>query len=438
MPEANATSSATSAADLAPLWLRDELLSIQEKQTVFADMGMPIDMPEGEGKTMQANRYERLPLPTSELTEGTTPTATPLTQSTVQAILGQWGMLVSLTDVVLLTAKHPQMQIAKSRLGTAGSELWDREIQRVLMGGANVVFPSPRTARSQIVSGDTLDSDLTALVTATLRQLGAPGFDSKGAYAGVVDPYVEQDLNKDSAFVQAHVYAETTALFNGEVGLWKGVRFKRSNMLPIISLLAAGSVNYTAVAANIGAPASGETNFAAGTSVVVVITRLDLVTGFETVISAVETVTDAGTFSAQASIVAGAASGTYNIYVGLEGATIATLQTQVQHTIGTADTRTFFKAGVPSSSNRFVTQATGPVAPPTPGAVNVHISYIFGKESFGVSKLGPKMEATITPAAATDSDPLKQRRKVGFKTFFKPVILNVDRFRRLETSSDFN
>jgi N4-gp56 family major capsid protein len=438
MPEVNATSTSTDAADIPSVWLRGELLSIQEKQTVFYDIGEPIDMPEGEGKTIQCNRYERLPLPDEELTEGTTPTATPLTSSTVQAILGQWGQLVSLTDVVLMTSKHPKLQVAKSRLGTSGSELWDREIQRVLMGGANVVFPSPRTARSQIVSGDTFDSALAASLVATLRQLGAPGYDAKGMYLGVVDPYVEQDLLDDTKFVSAHVYQDTSALFNGEVGSWKGIRFKRSNMLPIISLIADDSATYTTAAANIGAAASGETNFAAGTSVPVVVTFLDPVTGFETKVSAVETITDAGTYSGAVSIVAGAASGRYRIYVGLEGSTIATLQTTVTHTVGTADTRTFIKAGVPSAVNRFVTAASGPVAPSVPGGVNVHISYVFGKEAFAVTKLGPRMESVITPAVPSDSDPLKQRRKVGYKTFFKAMILNVDRFRRVETSSDFN
>ena len=39
------------APDLAPLWLRDELSAIAEKQTVFADLADDVAMPEGEGKT---------------------------------------------------------------------------------------------------------------------------------------------------------------------------------------------------------------------------------------------------------------------------------------------------------------------------------------------------------------------------------------------------
>lgn len=439
MPEVNATSTATIAPAIAQRWLRKELLTENEQSMVFAELGLSVDMPAGEGKTIEFHRFARLPLPDAPLVEGTTPTAIQLTMGTVTAMLDQWGGLVSLTDVAVLTSTHPLMQVAKQRLGEHGSRLWDRELQRVLMGGANVVFPNGRTARSQLIAGDTLLSDLCALVTATLRQLGAPTFGNRGAYAGVADPFVEQDVVNEASYIQAHTYKDVEALWNAEFGLWRGIRWKRSNMLPIISLLAGGGVNYTAVAANIGAAAAGETNFDAGSAVPVVVTRLDPMDGFEKVISALVSVTDAGTFSVAVSIVAGAPSGTYNIYVGMQGAAVATLQTQVTHVIGTADTRTFFKSGVASAANRFVTQATGPVAPPEPPATgNVHIAYIFGKDAFGVPKLGPKYQAMIPPAGPDKSDPLDQRRYVGYKNMFKAVILNVDRFRRLEVRSAYN
>src|SRR5204862_8081562 len=85
-----------------------------------------------------------------------------------------------------------------------------------------------------------------------------------------------------------------------------------------------------------------------------------------------------------------------------------------------------------------IVQATGAVAPPPPPtATNVHTSYIFGKESFGVVDLGG-LETFLTPATASDSDPLVQRRKVGWKQPFKPVILNPNYFTRLESLSAFN
>src|SRR5262249_57156650 len=74
--------------------------------------------------------------------------------------------------------------------------------------------------------------------------------------------------------------------------------------------------------------------------------------------------------------------------------------------------------------------------PPATGAV--HIGYVFGKSAFAVPALGSRVETTLTPATASDSDPLKQRRKAGFKFMTKTCILNTDFFRRFECQSAFS
>ena len=229
------STSTTLVNDLAPLWLQDELLAIAEKLTVFQDIGDTPTMPEGEGVTYSAQRYERLPLPGSPLTEGITPDATPLVVNKVTAVLQQWGMVCSLSDVAMMTTKHPALQAAKDRLGNASAELQDREIQKTLMGGGVVIFPGGKLSRSTLASGDVPTTDFISSIVATLRQLGAPTF-AGSMYAGVVDPYSEQDIAKDNTFVLSHQYAETKALMNAEIGRWRGIRWKRSNLPDPFSL----------------------------------------------------------------------------------------------------------------------------------------------------------------------------------------------------------
>jgi N4-gp56 family major capsid protein len=431
------TTTGSLAADLAPLWLRDEVLAIAEKATVFADLGDDVAMPEGEGKTFSAQRYERLALPTAPLTEGITPDSTPLNVTSVSGMLEQWGLVVSLSDIGMMTTKHPALQMARERLGTAGAELMDREIQKVLGGGGTLVIAGNKASVSLLVAGDVVNTDLLSKVIADLRQLGAPSFQG-GLHAGVVDPYVEQDIAKDPTFVSAHTYAETEALMNAEIGRWRGVRWKRSNMVPIVVVLAAANV--TQAAANAGAPAAGETNFTAGTTVNVQATLQDASSGFMTQVSSVRPVTNAGSFTVAVTIASAAPTGTYGIYVSAEGTTaIPSYQIAVPHVAGTANTVTFFKAGTPSGANRYLASTSGALAPTEPPAAgNVHYSYVFGKSAFAVPRIGAKFEATITPATATDSDPLKQRRKAGTKSYFKAVIQNRDFYRVIASLSAFN
>jgi hypothetical protein len=126
--------------------------------------------------------------------------------------------------------------------------------------------------------------------------------------------------------------------------------------------------------------------------------------------------------------------------VSAEGTTaIPSYQLSVAHVAGTANTVTFFKAGTASGANRYLASTTGALAPTEPPAAgNVHYSFVFGKSAFAVPRIGAKFEATITPPTATDSDPLKQRRKAGTKSYFKAVIQNRDFYRVIASLSAFN
>ncbi len=427
---------ATLVADLVPKLIKEKLLSIAEKQTVFYELGDKETLPEGEGKTIQFNRYERLPLPNAPLSEGVTPTETPLTLSSVQAVVDQWGATVNLTDVAVLTVRHPVLRVAQDRLGTQHAELVDREIQIVLMGSNNVTFGGTATSEATLVPGDVVTTDLIRRVLATLRQDGARTREG-GLFTGVHDPFVEMDLSKDATFVTAASYASgQRPLMNGETGTWMGVIWKRSNLIPIVALL--DPATYAISATDVGAPVAGEVNFVATSSVLVVISSLDRQTGFETAVSAVTAVTNAASFSVTAQIASTAPTGPYKVYVSLENGAVATLQAIVNHVVGTADTLVYVKAGTPSAAGRFIAQATGAVAPPEPPPTGgVHTTYIFGQESFGVTDLAG-LETTLTPSVASDSDPLKQRRKAGWKQLFKPVIKNTSYYSILKTLSAFD
>jgi|SRR5215470_5529518 len=427
------STSTTLVNDLAPLWLQDELLAVAEKLTVFQDIGDTPTMPEGEGKTYSAQRYERLPLPGSPLTEGITPDSTPLVVNKVTAVLEQWGMVCSLTDVAMMTTKHPALQAAKDRLGNASAELQDREIQKVLMGGGVVIFPGGKTSRSTLASGDVPTTDFVSGIVATLRQLGAPTF-SGSMYAGVVDPYSEQDLAKDSTFVSSHQYAETTALFNAEIGRWRGVRWKRSNLLPILSSLPTGAGGVSAAA--LTALPTGDTGFTAGASVKVTAALADTVTGLDTRQITTATVTNAAAFDVQFTISATAPAGRYNLYVSQEAGTVP-LYAGIVTFPGTG-AMTVNVAKVSGGVSIAANPNGNPAGADPPATGTVHTGYIFGKSAFAVPAIGARVQATLTPATATDSDPLQQRRKAGFKFMTKTCILNTDFFRRFECMSAFN
>lgn len=432
--ETNMSTTQSLAADIIPLLIKEKMLSISDKQTVFFEIGDRETLPEGNGKTVQFTRYERLTLPSVPLSESDTPTATPLTTSIVQAVVDQWGAVVALSDVAQMTVRHPALRVAQQRLGTQHAETIDREIQKVLMGGSNATFANNKTTRLALAAGDVLTTDDVRRVVSTLRATGTPSYDEQGNFVGVFDPYVEMDVTKDGTFVNAMSFSQVRQLLVGEVGQWMGVRWKRSNLIPIITTLA-----FTPGSVTTGLGTF--TPFTGGADTVQIkVTRLDANTGFETEIDASTGITNGANFKVSLPTTTFPNDGrTYNIYASVANGAAGTETFQLQVT-GAGQQIFLFKAigtDAETALNR-VLRITGSLAPPdTSTAGNVHISYIMGREAFGVVELGG-LTTTITPAAPVDSDPLMQRRKVGWKQLFKAVIKNVDFFRRLESLSAFN
>src|SRR5215469_3135317 len=424
---------ATLTADLVPLVIKEKMLSLAEKDLVFFEIADKENLPEGQGKTIQFTRYERLTLPSAPAQEGVTPVEQPLSTSVVQAVVDQWVAVVVLTDVAVLTVRHPVLKVAQDRLGHQHDETVDREIQKVLMGSSNVFFPNKQTSRANLTVNDVVSTDVVRTVVATLRVNGAMPF-TESKFIGVVDPFVEMDLSKDGTFVNAASYSNLKQLLVGEIGDWMGARWKRSNFIPIIAQLATTNLSATSSTAAV----TNSTLFAASSTVLFQATQLDPVSGFETLVQAVTSVTNAAAFSVVVTIAAAQPTGTYNLYLSLQGGTVATLQLQVAHVAGTVQTFTFVAASTALPASTFVVQATGPVAPAAPPAsLNVHISYVFGKEAFGVTELGG-LQTFLTPPVPSDSDPAVQRRKASWKQIFKAVIKNTNFYQRIESASAFN
>lgn len=65
---------------------------------------------------------------------------------------------------------------------------------------------------------------------------------------------------------------------------------------------------------------------------------------------------------------------------------------------------------------------------------NIYPALVLGKGAYGVADFDT-LEAYVTPDVSSDSDPLKQRRKVGAKLAFNAIILDNDRMMRVECYS---
>ena len=415
-------------------YIRDELLSLAEKNVVFGQQALKVQLPQHNSKTIQFSRYPRLQLPRTPHTEGdASPTAQALSVETVSAIVDQWVMVVSLTDLSVITIKHPLVPIVTERLGLAKAELVDREIQKVLLAADAAAFANSAASRSALTSSDTVNSVEMRKVWKTLKRNGARPLGMN--FLAIVDPEVSQDISADDLFHSAHELKDVTALYNNEIGEWMGFRVMVSNFIATHALIADADWTFTSAATG---------SWAGGTKTLYAkITKVESDFGFETDISnpkvdAAATILD-GEKLTLTTPTTPATGVTYNIYINdTDNTSTDAVLRRVATDVAPA---TAYRIDTTGGLTALPTAALNPVtAPASPGTgVTVHTSFMFGKEAYAMVDLsGDNLRVLITPSGPSKSDPADLTRPLALKGSFKAVVLNEDYLRRLESASAFD
>jgi N4-gp56 family major capsid protein len=211
------------------------MYELAEKKLQLGQFASKFKLEQRMSKTLRVVRYKRLNLPQTVLTEGTPPDAVALAVENVDVTVEQWGIVVLLTDVALITTQHPALNIAIERCSLAMAEVLEREMAKTLLAGTNVFFGSAAANRAALDGTKKLITSDILAVLSNLRSAGAPDFDG-GLYGGVMPPQVEMDIvGSDTTFTNAMSYGgNLRPLEYGEIGIWGGVRWVRGQFLPIL------------------------------------------------------------------------------------------------------------------------------------------------------------------------------------------------------------
>lgn len=418
------TQFSTISTDAPNVWIAERMYNLSERRLQVGQWATKHTLPQRMSKTMRVVRYSRLTLPRNTLTEGVPPDSVALAVENVDVTVEQWGIVVLITDVGLITTKHPALSMAIERTSLAISEVLEREMCQVLMAGTNVFYPGAVTARSSIVATDILSTGLVVKATSFLRDGGAGDWEG-GLYGGVLPPQAEADLaSKDVTFQNASNYMNVKVLQYAEVGVWMGVRWTRGNFLPKFRGVATpDTAAVTTTKVKYTTSTSGGTLATANYQLKIV--GRDINSNYERLVSQqTGNVSVTGATGSIAIDTPTSANYTWDIYMTAAGGTTAYLITS-----NVASSTTYTITTAPAG-----TEATAPVAPAS--TVESFVAFIFGKDGFGRVELsGMSLQSYITPPGASYSNPLAQGRKVGCKLMWKSFIMENAFFCRLEFGS---
>lgn len=420
------TQFSTISTDAPNVWIAERMYALAERRLQVGQWAQKYTLPQRMGKTMRVVRYRRLTLPRATLTEGVAPDAVAIAVDNVDVTVEQWGIVVLITDVGLITTKHPALNIAIQRTALAMAEVLEREMCNMLLGGTNVYYGGTATTRPLLTAGSNMSTSLILQASTFLRAKGAPDWDT-GLFGGVMPPQAESDvLKSDMTFQNASNYANVKVLQYAEIGVWQAVRWTRGNFLPIFrGEVAPDAAAATAVKAQFTAAATGG-SLATGNYQIAVVAR-DSSSYFERRIS--QQSANIAVTGPNGSIAVALPTNTsyvYDVYVTAVGATVLRL-VATEQTAATTYTITS-------------TPASGAAPPAAPAAgVEVFVAWVFGQDGFGRVELsGMSLQSFITPPGASYSNPLAQGRKVGSKVMWKSFIQENDFFVRLEFTSSFS
>lgn len=183
-----------------------------------------------------------VPVATTPLVEGVTPSGSMLANQDYSVQLQQYGDFVTITDVVEDTHTDNVLQAATDVLGEQAALTMETIRFNVLKAGTNVWYAGLVAGRSSVVTPLTL-ADQRRVTTGLNRQnakkissvvASNPDFNTKSveaAYFAVCHPDLETDIRSMAGFIAVASYGPHTSPFEGEIGSVEQVRYITSTVI---------------------------------------------------------------------------------------------------------------------------------------------------------------------------------------------------------------
>ena len=223
-----------------------ELLENARVEMFYAQFAKKQKLPANHGTTVEWRKWNTF-AKASQLVEGVIPTGQKFGMSSKTGAINQYGTYAAITDKLELRAYDPVILGATEEMGASAAETEETLIRDSLLVNTNVLYCDNITLATGAVAG-TPTSPATMEATAEVMCLLTPDSVAKavtimkknrvptinGKYYAVIHPSVAYDLRKSKEWIEAHKYAATSEIFNGEIGELHGCRFIENVFAPIL------------------------------------------------------------------------------------------------------------------------------------------------------------------------------------------------------------
>ena len=223
-----------------------ELLENARVEMFYAQFAKKQKLPANHGTTVEWRKWNTF-AKAGMLQEGVIPTGQKFGMSSKTGAINQYGTYAAVSDKLELRAYDDVILGATEEMGASAAETQETLIRDGLLVNTNVLYCDNITLADGSVAG-TPTAPNAMEASATVMCLFTPDMVAKavtimkknrvptinGKYYCVISPSVAYDLRKHKDWIEAHKYAATSEIFNGEIGELHGCRFIENVFAPIM------------------------------------------------------------------------------------------------------------------------------------------------------------------------------------------------------------
>jgi hypothetical protein len=192
------------------------------------------------GASIKFTIFNDLAAATTALGEAEDVTPVAMSDSQVTVTLAEYGNATVTTAKLRASSFLPVDPVAANAVGYNAGLSIDTIAKNVLQAGDNVIYATggatDPSSRTTINSDDTLAANDVRRVVAQLRGANVPTIN--GSYVGFIHPDVSYDFRSAtdaSAWRTPANYVDPSGIYNGEIGMFEGVRFMESPRAPLFA-----------------------------------------------------------------------------------------------------------------------------------------------------------------------------------------------------------
>ena len=223
-----------------------ELLENAKPEMLYAQFAKKQALPARHGKTVEWRKWNTFDC-AGKLSEGVVPSGQKFGMSTKVGVLNQYGTYAAVSDQLELHAYDDIILGATEEMGISAAKTQETLIRDALLTGTNVLYcdnvnladashaGTPSTCAEMEASEaamSLLTPEMVAKAVTKLKKDRVPTIDGK--YYAVIHPSVAYDLRRSEGWMEAHKYAGTDQIYNGEIGELHGCRFVENVFAPVL------------------------------------------------------------------------------------------------------------------------------------------------------------------------------------------------------------